>query len=130
MKLTTKAEYAVRCLINLLHAEGKAPIQIRQISDSEGISKPYIEQLFMKLRKDGLIKSVRGPSGGYVFSKSPSKITIGDIIRCVEGPIHLAVCTSGQTCGRMKGCRTYPLWQKISKKIESALDSVKLGDLK
>jgi Rrf2 family protein len=129
MKLTTKAEYAVRCLINLLHAEGKEPVQIRQISDSEGLSKPYIEQLFMKLRNGGLIKSTRGPSGGYVFAKAPKSITIGDIIRCVEGPIYLATCTSGKTCGRMGNCRTYPLWKKINKKIESALDSVSLGDL-
>jgi len=129
MKLTTKGEYAVRTLIYLLHNSAAGPVQIRNISVNEGISKNYIEQIFMGLRKGGILKSLRGPSGGYVFARSPKKISIGDIIRCVEGPVHLALCSSGKPCSRMSGCRSYPVWKKINKKIEAVLDSVKLGDL-
>ena len=129
MKLTTKGEYAVRTLIYLRHNSNGKPVQIRDISVNEGISKTYIEQLFMCLRKGGILKSLRGPSGGYIFAKSPKQISIGDIIRCVEGPIHLALCSSGKACSRMSGCRSYPVWKNINKKIEAVLDSVKLGGL-
>ena len=129
MKLTTRGEYAVRSLIYLLHnSEGK-PLQMRQIALNEGISKTYIEQIFMQLRKGGILKSLRGPSGGYVFARHPKRITIGDIIRCVEGPVHLALCSSGKPCERMADCRSFPVWKKINKRIEAVLDSVKLGDL-
>jgi len=132
MRLTTKGEYAVRSVINLLSNPANGPVRIRDIADSEGISKAYIEQLFNRLRKDGLIKSVRGPAGGYILAKKPEKITIGDIIRSVEGPIFLTLCSSGKTgcCDRERSCRSLPMWKKINKRIESALDSIDLGDLK
>ncbi|MEK7376221.1 MAG: Rrf2 family transcriptional regulator [Candidatus Margulisiibacteriota bacterium] len=129
MKLTTKGEYAVRSLIYLLHNSNGKPVQIRDISLNEGISKNYIEQLFMCLRNGGILKSLRGPSGGYIFTRSPDRISVGDIIRCVEGPVHLALCSSGKPCSRMSGCRSYPVWKKINRKIEAVLDSFKLGDL-
>ncbi|MCX5749747.1 MAG: Rrf2 family transcriptional regulator [Candidatus Saganbacteria bacterium] len=132
MRLTTKGEYAVRALIYLLQKSEEGPVQIREISDSESMSKSYIEQLFNKMRKAGLIKSSRGSRGGYVLGKSPKKITIGDIIRCVEGPIYLTLCSGsgGNNCSRASSCKSYPMWKKINEKLESALDSVNLGDLK
>lgn len=132
MRLTTKGEYAVRSLIYLLYNNEGCPVQIREISQSEGISKSYIEQLFNTLRKDGLIKSVRGPSGGYTLAKSPKKISIGDIVRSVEGPISLTICATGKKgcCDRSSMCRSYPVWKKINNKVEAVLDSIRLGDLK
>lgn len=131
MRLTTKGEYAVRAMIYLLQKGAGSPVQIREISDSELISKAYIEQLFNKLRRSGLIKSTRGSKGGYVLGKSPAKITIGDIVKSVEGPISLTLCSTGETgcCDRSSKCRSFPVWKKINKKIESALDSINLGDL-
>lgn len=131
MRLTTKGEYAVRAMIYLLQNANKGPVQIREISLSEGISKSYIEQLFMRLRRSGIIKSMRGPSGGYVLGKNPIKISIGDIVRCVEGPISLTIC-SGKSgfCNRSAKCRSYPVWKKINFQIEKVLDAIKLGDLK
>ncbi len=131
MKLSTKGEYAVKSCIYLAQNEGLGPVQTRQISQTQKISKPYIEQLFMKLRKDGLIKSVRGPSGGYTLAKDPKKITIGDIIRSVEGPIFTTLCSGGKdsSCGQISCCNSVKLWKTMGAKIEKALDSVTLGDL-
>ena len=131
MRLTTKGEYAVRAMIYLAKAGGNSPVQIREISLSEGISKAYIEQLFNKLRRSGIIKSLRGPSGGYVLGKPANKISIGDIIRSVEGPIFLTICSGkGGFCKRSSSCGSYPVWKKISRQIENVLDSIKLGGLK
>ncbi len=130
MRLTTKSQYAVRALLHLTEKEGKT-IQMREISVSEGISKPYIEQLFNKMRKYGLIKSIRGPQGGYILARPAKKITMGDIVRSVEGPIHLTRCAGEKDsfCKRSKLCRSFPMWSKVNKKIEAVLDSVSLGDL-
>ena len=96
MKLSTKGEYAVKACVYLAQTADGNPVQIREISQTQKISKAYIEQLFMTLRKGGLIKSVRGPAGGYTLAKDPKKITIGDIIKCVEGPIFTTLCTGGK----------------------------------
>jgi len=133
MRLTTKGEYAVRATIYVLHHSDKGPVQISEIAKNEGISKTYIEQLFNKLKKGGILKSTRGPAGGYVLNKKPEKITIGDIVRCVEGPVSLTICEENpgkkHNCKRASSCKSYPVWKKINGMIESALDSVKLGDL-
>ena len=131
MRLTTKSEYAVRSILHLTFGKDVKAVQIREISDNEGISKAYIEQLFNKMRKYGLIKSQRGPSGGYVLAKAPEKITIGDIVRSVEGPISLTHCTDKEhvACKRAGKCKSYPMWKKINRKVEEVLDSTSLGDL-
>ena len=128
MRLTTKGEYAVRAMLDLAANSSGDPVQIKDIADRENISRSYIEQLFNRLRKTGLIKSVRGPSGGYKLAHGASKISIGDIIRSVEGPLFLALCASG-TCDRSRVCRSSKLWKKLGTKIEAALDSVKIGEL-
>lgn len=133
MRLTTKGEYAVRAVIYLLLNSSKGPVRISEIAKNEGISKNYIEQLFNKLRKSGLLKSVRGPAGGYILGKKQNRTTIGDIVRSVEGPVSLTLCVGENAktncCGKTSSCRSYPVWKKINGLIEKALDSVKLGDL-
>jgi len=132
MQLTTKSKYAVRALVYMLQCTKGNPVQIREIAESEKISKQYIEQLFMKLRRSGIIKSLRGPSGGYVFSQKPENISIGDIVRSVEGPISFSLCDSKDKgiCARLGICKSYPLWKKINKKVENVLDSINLGEFK
>lgn len=133
MRLTTKSEYALRALSYMLSNAKEAPLQIREISKNEGISKFYIEQLFMKMRRAGLIKSIRGPQGGYVLAKNPKTISIGDVVRSVEGPIHLIMCTGKNNtfdCSRALSCKPYPVWKKINRKIEDVLDSISLEELK
>lgn len=128
MRLTTKGEYAVRAILDLAANSNGKPVQIRDISGRENISKSYIEQLFNRLRKSGIIKSIRGPQGGYILSTNAKKISIGDVIRSVEGPVFLAICATG-SCSRSGVCRSSKLWKKLGTKIEAALDSVKIGEL-
>jgi len=129
MRISTKGEYAVRALVDIASQSGKNPVQIREISKREGISKSYIEQLFVKLRNLKIIKSIRGPKGGYLLAKDASNISIGDIIRAVEGPIALVQCVTNKCCERTSKCSSYSLWKKVSSKIEEQLDSISLKDL-
>jgi len=110
----------------------QGPVLRKDIAERQEISSDYIGQLFLKLRKAGFVKSVKGPGGGYVLAQDADRIRAGDIIRAVEGPIALVQCVrpnQGEVCHRMDGCVTYLLWKKLSKTIEEVLDSITLKDL-
>ncbi len=92
MRLSTKGRYGVRAMVALALHYGEGPVSVNSISKEEGISPDYIEQLFIKLRRKGLIKSRRGPEGGFLLARPPSQIRVGDIIRGIEEPITLAPC--------------------------------------
>lgn len=132
MRLSTRGRYALRAMIDLaLHAD-EGPVLRRDIAERQEISAHYIVQLFVKLRRAGLIESVRGPGGGYILAKSAEQIRAGDIIRTVEGPIALVHCVAPQqeaTCHRVDNCVTHLLWKRLSDKVAEVLDSVTLKDL-
>ena len=132
MRLSTRGRYALRAMIDLaLHAD-EGPVLRRDIAERQEISAHYIVQLFVKLRRAGLIESVRGPGGGYILAKSAEQIRAGDIIRTVEGPIALVHCVAPQqeaTCHRVDNCVTHLLWKRLSDKVAEVLDSVTLNDL-
>jgi len=132
MQISTKGRYALRAMIDLgLHTD-QGPVLRKDIAERQEISFHYIGQLFVKLRRAGLIESVKGPGGGYVLAQDADKIRAGDIIRTVEGPIALAHCVGPDpenACHRMDGCTTHLFWKKLSGTIEEALDSVTLKDL-
>jgi len=133
MRLSTMGRYALRAMIDLaLHAD-EGPVPRNDIAERQEISVHYIAQLFVKLRKAGLVESVRGPGGGYILAKSADQIRAGDIIRTVEGPIALVHCVVPQqpeaTCHRVDSCVTHLLWQKLSDKVAEVLDSVTLKEL-
>jgi len=133
MLLSTRGEYGVRCMLDLALHYGQGPVSIRDISRREGISKNYIEQLFVHLRHAKLIKSVRGPKGGYLLSSQPGEISVGDIVRVLEGPIAAAHCVQPQNskdlCERISTCVPYILWKRLTNKINEVLDSATLEDL-
>lgn len=134
MKLTTKVRYAVSAMCDLATNDGTGkPVQVKDIAARQNISVLYIEQLFNKLKRAKLIRSVRGPHGGYMLADKPSKINIGDIFRVVEGPIALVGCVdkgpSKMSCIMSSKCSTKPLWAKLSKLIGDLLDSTTLADL-
>ncbi|MFC1571911.1 RrF2 family transcriptional regulator, partial [Candidatus Margulisiibacteriota bacterium] len=110
--MSTKGRYAVTAMFDLAcHGKGK-PIGAAEISKRQGISLSYLEQLLLKLRRAGLVKTVRGPSGGYQLTKSPTKISVGDIVKATEGPVALANCIPKKTCCPKSGCcSTRSLWQ-------------------
>jgi len=133
MLLSTRGEYGVRCMLDLAFRYGHGPVSTRDISKREGISKNYIEQLFLRLRHAKLIRSVRGPKGGYLLTSQPKEIKIGDIVRVLEGSIAIAQCvrpeTSKNLCERIPTCVPYVLWKKLTKEINEVLDSTTLEDL-
>jgi len=130
LRLSTKGRYGVRGMLDLALHYGQGPISIKSIAERQEISLHYIEQLFVKLRRAGLITSVRGPNGGYLLNKPPSDIRIGDIIRVVEGSIAPVYCVDMDgECKRADICVARLLWMKVRDKIAEVLDSTTLEDL-
>ena len=129
MKLSTKGRYGVKAMVDLAIHYGESPISIKSISQRQGISEYYLEQLFSALRKAKLIKSIRGAQGGYVLNKLPEEITVADIMEVLEGPIEISDCVEGTTCNNGNCCATRLLWQKIKTSIEDVTTSVTLKDI-
>lgn len=129
MRLSTKGRYAVMAMADLTsHSSGK-PVALADIAERQEISLSYLEQLFGRLRKGGLVKSVRGPGGGYLLSRSPADMRISDIILAVDEPIQTTRCTPGSPagCHNNKGrCLTHDLWDELSNQIYLYLSSVTL----
>ena len=129
MKLSTKGRYGVKAMVDLAIHYGESPISIKSISQRQGISEYYLEQLFSALRKAKLIKSIRGAQGGYVLNKLPEEITVADIMEVLEGPIEISDCVEGTTCNNGNCCATRLVWQKIKTSIEDVTTSVTLKDI-
>jgi len=132
MKLSTKARYAVRALVDLaLHCDER-PVSRKDIALRQDISPHYMEQLFARLRDAGLIEAVRGPGGGYLLSKSPDEITVGAVIRAVDEVLAPAPCLrieSPLDCGRAPTCVTRRLWEELEERTDEFLDSRTIQDL-
>ena len=125
MKLTTRGQYAIQAMIDIaVHsAKSSEPISLREIPGNQGIPLPFLEQIAIKLRRGGLLKSTRGPQGGSVLSKDKKQISLADIMQAVEGPIDIAP-------GAHQDYEvTSKLWQKLSQNIFTLLKSITLEDL-
>jgi Rrf2 family protein len=112
--------------------DGQGPIPLRDISARQEISEKYLEQLFLKLRRAGLIRSVRGPGGGYLLARKPEKIVMFDILKAVEGPLTPVFCTddsTGKRCKRSKSCAMRKFWMELSNRILDCLKHQSLGDI-
>ena len=128
-KLSTKGRYAVRAMYEIAKAFPNG-VTLEDISNSQHISRVYLAQILNRLRQARLIKSSRGPGGGYVLRKSPDQITLYDILEPLEGPVCIASCVDpGEGCDDIEECIAYPIWQKIANYIECLLKEVKLSDL-
>jgi Rrf2 family protein len=109
---------------------GSEPLSIKTISEKQNISEYYLEQLFGSLRKAGLVKSIRGAQGGYVLSRPPSEITVGDILDVLEGPIEISECIDDEdNCSRIEYCATRLLWIKIRDSVNQVTHSITLEDM-
>jgi Rrf2 family protein len=130
MKLSTRGRYSVTAMFDLAaHGNGE-PITAADISKRQRIPLPYLEQLLSRLRKAKLVRTVRGPSGGYALAKIPSRVSIGDIIRAADGPIALADCIpSSSICPKSGCCSTRSLWENLSGKVSRVFDATSLEDL-
>lgn len=133
MKVSTRGEYGVRAMVALAKHFGEGPISIGTMARESSVPYAYLEQLIVPLRKSGLVESKRGAQGGYVLSRSPELVKVGEVYRVMEGPVAPMDCVSedvtDQTCPLIPGCQTRPVWIKVRDSIVDALDSMTLADL-
>ncbi len=132
MKLSTKGRYAVMALVDLAAQDSSLPVTLADIADRQEISLSYLEQLFAKLRRGGLVKSVRGPGGGYLLARPAAETRISEIILAVDEPIRATRCTPGQPFGcrsNKSRCLTHDLWEELGNQIYLYLSSVTLADV-
>ncbi len=129
MKLTTRGRYAVTAMFDLaLHGQ-VYPVSLSEISDRQGISLSYLEQLFAKLRRQGLVASTRGPGGGYTLAKPMNVISIADVICAVGECVDVTSCGGLQNCSGDSPCLTHNLWARLTDQINSFLQGITLADL-
>ncbi|MEZ5537142.1 MAG: Fe-S cluster assembly transcription factor [Thiolinea sp.] len=129
MKLTTKGRYAVTAMLDLALHNGGQPVSLAEISERQDISLSYLEQLFSKLRKAGLVVSMRGPGGGYQLSGDPNGIVVSDIISAVDENVDATRCGGMGGCQDNKRCLTHDLWSDLSDQIRSFLSDITLADM-
>ncbi len=129
MRLTSKGRYAVTAMLDVaLHAE-HGPVPLADISERQAISLSYLEQLFSRLRKQGLVASVRGPGGGYRLGKPANEISIGQVIAAVNESVDATRCHGQNGCQGGIQCLTHSLWRDLSDRISNFLDEITLGEL-
>lgn len=129
MRLTTKGRYAVTAMLDLAINSLNQPVNLNDISERQAISLSYLEQLFSKLRKEQLVKSVRGPGGGYQLNGSSDDISVANIINAVNESMDVSRCEGRANCHDGKQCLTHNLWVDLSDRIHSFLDEITLGEL-
>ena len=129
MRLTTKGRYAVTAMLDLALHEGRGPISLADISTRQKISLSYLEQLFAKLRRNDLVKSVRGPGGGYQLSRTKDQIFVVEVIDAVNESVDATGCNNNSDCLDGEACLTHHLWCDLSNQIHQFLSEISLADL-
>lgn len=129
MRLTTKGRYAVTAMLDLAIRANDKPVNLADISERQGISLSYLEQLFAKLRREDLVTSVRGPGGGYQLSRDPNQIFVAQIIDAVNESVDATSCQGKGDCHDGEQCLTHVLWDDLSEQIHHFLQSISLGSL-
>lgn len=129
MRLTTKGRYAVTAMLDLALHANEGPVPLADISRRQGISLSYLEQLFARLRKQGLVDSARGPGGGYKLSRDAEEIAIVDVITAIDENVNVTRCGGLGDCQEGKMCLTHELWTDLSNQIYNFLNNISLGQL-
>ena len=132
MRISTKGRYGLRAAIDGAVNGGRQAVPISEIAERQQLSESYLEQLMGKLRKADIVKSVRGAQGGYILAKQPSEISVGDILRSIEGDLRPVDCLSfkdDRKCSNGEVCATKFVWEKINESINETVDSITLQDI-
>lgn len=130
MKLSTRCRYGIHAMFDLAQNIGNGPQAIREISVRQIVPEQYLEQIVGVLRREGFVMSVRGAQGGYMLSKPPEEITIGQLLRLLEGPVLMADCIEdADACVRSGQCPSRLVWERLTQCINDVLDSVTLADM-
>lgn len=128
MRLSTKGRYAVTAMLDLAVNLDNGPVTLAEISRCQGISLSYLEQLFARLRREGLVEGVRGPGGGYRLARPPREISIADIICAVDEKVDATLCEGGRNCQDGMRCLTHDLWESLSRQIFDYLAAINLAE--
>lgn len=131
MKLTTKGKFAVTALLDIaIYSENnQKPITLYNISDRQNISLSYLEQLFVKLRKSGVVKSYKGPGGGYLLTRDVDQIHISEIIKAVDEDMDARSCRGNKNCRDNRKCLTHDLWAGLTSEMYNYLEKITIKDL-
>jgi len=129
MRLTTKGRYAVTAVLNLAIHQHGGPVSLAAISERQCISLSYLEQLFAKLRRNGVVDSTRGPGGGYTLNRDAADISVSDVILAVDEGYNVAKCDDLDGCQGDYNCLTHDLWNELSNEIRNFLDGISLAEV-
>ncbi len=129
MRLTSKGRYAVTAMLDVALHSQEGPVPLADISERQGISLSYLEQLFSRLRKNGLVASVRGPGGGYLLGKDSGDIAVGAVITAVDESVDATRCQGKEGCQNGERCLTHTLWRDLSERISGFLNNITLAEL-
>lgn len=129
MRLTTKGRYAVTAMLDLAFHSKQNPVTLTDIATRQTISLSYLEQLFARLRKAGMVTGVRGPGGGYQLSRNACDINVAEVIEAVDEQLDSTKCGGEGNCQNNKSCLTHDLWMGLSEQIRTYLQGISLGDL-
>ncbi|MBL4933566.1 MULTISPECIES: RrF2 family transcriptional regulator [Clostridium] len=131
MKISTKGRYGIQLMLDLAIHYNQQLVPLKDIASRQEISEKYLEQIITPLNKSGYVRSVRGSQGGYMLALEPSKITIGMLLRVLEGPLYPVDCaaTDNPNCDRASTCVTIGIWKKMKEAVESVVDNISLEDL-
>ena len=130
MRISMKSDYALRALLELASSHGTRPLQTAEIAQRRSIPESYLEQLLTILRKAGFVASVRGPQGGHTLAVHPSRITAGDVVRALDGPVVVMDClNTPDACAQSSACSLQSLWLEVRSAVEGVLDAVTIEGL-
>lgn len=132
MKLSSRGHYGLQAMVYLAKSGVNKPIPLRRIANEEHIPEQFLEQIFVDLRKAELVKSVRGPKGGYYLANKPENIIVGNIVRVLEGSTNIIECiedVNGDCCDKNEDCSTKVVWDKVRESMTTVLDGINLADL-
>jgi Rrf2 family iron-sulfur cluster assembly transcriptional regulator len=127
MRLSTKGRYAVTAMLDLAIHHQQGPVTLADISETQGISLSYLEQLFARLRRYGLVEGLRGPGGGYRLSRHPQEISVAEVITAIGEGIDATLCEGGRDCQDGEECLTHRLWTKLGREIFEFLNGITLA---
>lgn len=134
MRFTAREQYGLRVMVELARRYGDGPVSLSEVAETQGLSQGYLEQVVAPLRQSGLLKSWRGAAGGYALARIPQTITVGDVIRILEGEIVPMTCVTDEEacappCAREGQCATRDVWLTVRAELERTLDGTTLADL-
>ena len=131
LRISSRGRYGVKAVFELARHYGQAPVPLVVLARTQGVPEPYLEQLMPALKRAGLVQAARGAQGGYRLSRSPAGVTVGDVVRALEGPIHLTTCTSddAEDCPALLECIGPDVWSRVQEVLVAAMDAMTFDEL-